>query len=759
MTAVDRLASEDRTRTRRLLMMLRAMAVAFVLLDLAMTLVASTGPRAMTAAVLSASVALVGVAHPRLGALLTILPVSSVAIVGENGQAYTPLVISVMGVALTQSRPALLRVTAGLAAVIATVFALGSPDSAPGTLFALVATAGVGLLVRRLWERSRFAVGEISTMARAITEIRRDERLALAHELLDIVERELASNGQRLREASSSTGRQALPHLLTTLTAGSRAALSRLRTLVSTLRQETSDVIALQDVLYAAEEGLVELGHAVEFEAPSEECELPGPQAEALSNCLAVASDHVQLAGPPGVDVALTADLLAGEARAALTAPVSSRLPAERLASLTSIVDAVSGRVSERMVGGEWQLAITLPRRDPTSAPPGRPGLAETLLRLGPDVISTTILWGAIAGACWAAALLAREWSTGHPLALQALWVVTFTGVAVATRAPNAGTALLVAGMVADAALNLDAGPFPHPMQVVSLCLAVLAPGRPRGVVACVAVAWLGWLARRFQGEQDPGIALGAIGFVLFGLALGVASRFFLQLRAEQLSTLDRLRLERAEARTSERVRLAGELHDVVAYQLSLLNLRASGLTDAVDDAELASGLDALAAINEDAQRDLTTLVGLMRDGWDTRATGAQDPSGSDGAWLSPSATVEAMAKVLADAGFTPYLVVGPGVDDCDATTARTLRRMLREGTTNILRYAPPASPCRLILEGSAHELSLSLESELDTRFRHASEATGNGLRGLAERTVLTGGTFKAGPIGHHWQLAAVLPR
>lgn len=101
---------------------------------------------------------------------------------------------------------------------------------------------------------------------------------------------------------------------------------------------------------------------------------------------------------------------------------------------------------------------------------------------------------------------------------------------------------------------------------------------------------------------------------------------------------------------------------------------------------------------------------------------------------------------------------VDPAIDGTDPTTRRTLTRIVREATTNILRYAPPGSGCAVTIGVLHGEVSLTITNLLPVVPRHSEHSTGLGLVGLEERARITGGSFVAGPDDGQWRVLARLP-
>lgn len=90
----------------------------------------------------------------------------------------------------------------------------------------------------------------------------------------------------------------------------------------------------------------------------------------------------------------------------------------------------------------------------------------------------------------------------------------------------------------------------------------------------------------------------------------------------------------------------------------------------------------------------------------------------------------------LRHAGHEVNLTVAAAADDSDPTTQRTVSRILREATTNILRYAPPGSACDIAVTASHHWVGVTVANPLPDVSRSNPHSTGLGLVGLAERVA-----------------------
>ncbi|MFI5083386.1 MAG: sensor histidine kinase [Streptosporangiales bacterium] len=217
-----------------------------------------------------------------------------------------------------------------------------------------------------------------------------------------------------------------------------------------------------------------------------------------------------------------------------------------------------------------------------------------------------------------------------------------------------------------------------------------------------------------------------------------------------------RLEAEREErdrqAVTDERLRIARELHDVVAHSMSVIAVQ-SGVANHVIDSRPAQARQALATIeatSRSALVELRRLLGVLRQGDDPVASLEPNPGMAELGRLADqirSAGVEVELKVEGEPGDLP-----PGVD-------LSAFRIAQEGLTNVLkhgggvarvlvRYSPGAVAVEIADDGRAAAADIA-----------PAEGTGHGLIGMRERVAVFGGELTAGPVpGGGYRMAARHP-
>jgi signal transduction histidine kinase len=204
-----------------------------------------------------------------------------------------------------------------------------------------------------------------------------------------------------------------------------------------------------------------------------------------------------------------------------------------------------------------------------------------------------------------------------------------------------------------------------------------------------------------------------------------------------------------AEAVRYERVRIARELHDVVAHCMSIVVVQASAgqRLDDADPAVTNQLLDDILELARQAESDMAGLTRLLT---------------VDSAQVRPLsvAALDQLADRARAAGTPVELRVTGDVDTIPSRPAAALSRVLQEGLTNAIKHAPGAA---VVVNLSVGLEQMSLEIHNDPSASASiplhGQGGGNGLRGLAERVAELGGTFKAQltPSGG-WLLSAVIP-
>ncbi|MFE5893422.1 sensor histidine kinase [Streptomyces sp. NPDC056462] len=314
----------------------------------------------------------------------------------------------------------------------------------------------------------------------------------------------------------------------------------------------------------------------------------------------------------------------------------------------------------------------------------------------------------------------------------------------------------VVFGTAIAATLYLGAGyPYgPVFLAVAVACFNAIVTGHRRATWAAVGVFWIGhalvahWLYRWLPPSGDSAAPWGQEGVIAAWVAAIVAVSELARTRREQWV---RERAERAQAARrradEERLRIARELHDVLAHSISVINVQA-GVGLALLDTDPEQARTALTTIKVQSKEAL----GEVRQVLDTLRTPGDAPR-------APAPGLDRLPELVeqaASAGLTVEVEgdpprLAPGTD-------LAAFRILQEALTNVVRHSE-SRHARVHLDHSDRTaLRLRIDDDGPATGTDAG-GSGNGLAGMRERAAALGGTIEAGPRADGgFRVLAVLP-
>ena len=427
----------------------------------------------------------------------------------------------------------------------------------------------------------------------------------------------------------------------------------------------------------------------------------------------------------------LRGELRAGEQRAAR----------ERLADIAGTARAALGDV-RRVLGvlrhdGEAPR-LEPPRRDRLAVPRSEapaPSVPEPLAEAVP--ISEAVADRVLAGAVFAVVVteLAVVGPAGAPL----------TAVAVAApllwrrRRPLAvAAALLVAIGLQSTLLDLDSFPLGDILAMVVATYSLGAHAERRRALVGLGLIAVGAAAHAAVFYPD-----GVLPALLGGVALPwTVGRIVRGNRALTREGRERsLEIERSRARearaavTSERMRVARELHDAVAHNISVIAIQAGGADGIVerDPARAEQCVELIETVAREALAELSRL---------TRPAAAEDDAGE------PSlARVDRLAERARAAGVPVELSVEGQPEKLHAGVDLAAFRIVQEALANAAKHARADRAWVTVRYGRrAIELEIADDGRGSGGRRTARDGGGHGLVGMRERVALYGGSLDAGP-------------
>jgi signal transduction histidine kinase len=246
------------------------------------------------------------------------------------------------------------------------------------------------------------------------------------------------------------------------------------------------------------------------------------------------------------------------------------------------------------------------------------------------------------------------------------------------------------------------------------------------------------------------GIALAGMALAL-GLYQSTRLAYVEQLR-DRARRLEREReLLREQAATDERLRIARELHDVVAHNVSLMVVQAQALgATASDQAAARRTAQSIAELGRGAMSEMHRTLALMR----------RDGAGGDRAPQPTLANLDGLLEQARSAGVAVELAIDGEPRALPAGVELSAYRIVQEALTNVIKHAGPArTSVRVRYGDEALELEVVDDGPGPDPAQAALPASGHGVVGMRERVALFGGTLRTGPVnGRGYRVEALLP-
>ena len=274
---------------------------------------------------------------------------------------------------------------------------------------------------------------------------------------------------------------------------------------------------------------------------------------------------------------------------------------------------------------------------------------------------------------------------------------------------------------------------------VTTLLIAI-----PAGVVAGVLAAHFGW--------SKTGNSLPTVVWITTAWIVGRIIRSW-RGRAVALEHANRVLEEQRELQAQaavavERGRIARELHDVIAHNISMIVVQAGAAARVLEGEQpnVRRALETIETTGRETVDEMRRLLGVLR-----RA--------DDGQALAPQpglAELGALVAQVREAGLTVDLRIEgtpaplpPGLD-------LSAYRIAQEGLTNALKHADAARVAVIVTYARD---TVEIEIRDDGRGGVGVAGTGHGLVGMRERVALWGGKLQVGPEHGGWVVRASLPR
>jgi signal transduction histidine kinase len=255
-------------------------------------------------------------------------------------------------------------------------------------------------------------------------------------------------------------------------------------------------------------------------------------------------------------------------------------------------------------------------------------------------------------------------------------------------------------------------------------------------------------------------------GFVLawaFGWWLGRHQRRLAQIEDEHSRAVQQQQEIAEQAVSVERLRIARELHDLVAHSVTIIVLHAAGARRVVrtDPDRAAESLVLIEDAGQQAMGELRRLLALLRD--------TDDGPGRGETAMPGLAQIDQVLAAVRGSGVTATLEVSGEPRRLDASVDLAAYRLVQEALTNVTKHRGAGARAHVTIEWEPEKVTVAVEDDgVGVRSPAASAAGagkpaaptgGHGLAGLRERVAIAAGDFSAGPTdAGGFRVAARLP-
>ncbi|MQA05521.1 MAG: two-component sensor histidine kinase [Streptosporangiales bacterium] len=314
-----------------------------------------------------------------------------------------------------------------------------------------------------------------------------------------------------------------------------------------------------------------------------------------------------------------------------------------------------------------------------------------------------------------------------------------------------------------------------RPLMALGIGLAAVAIDAWHGLTlpVLIVLADLLYTATLYAGRRASRLLVGAVGAAVVVLAVSTAllehdwrfamvmllqvglvllvpvwwarnvrqQRELAEVQRERADQVARIaELDRRAAIAEERSRMARDLHDVVAGQLSAIAIQSEALLSGAAGGDTQTVLRSVRENSVAALAEMRAMIDVLRDGDDEARTAPPRLRELDGLVSSASASG------------VPVVVDASSPEQLPTPVDLAAYRIVQEALTNVTKHAPGAATT-VRVHGAA-----PLVVEVHNEFDGAAGPPGTGVVSMHERATAVGGTLTAGPDEDGWQVRAELP-
>ncbi|MFJ4964893.1 Nitrate/nitrite sensor protein NarX [Streptomyces sp. ADI96-02] len=380
------------------------------------------------------------------------------------------------------------------------------------------------------------------------------------------------------------------------------------------------------------------------------------------------------------------------------------------------------------------------------------------------------VFWAVVLLGLSGTSIVAGKYETGREQLLAvpvALGLATV--VALRRRAPEKMLLLAVAGGVFQLVLDVRPGVWDFAMLVITYTVAAVGErwASRLGLVCSLCAAGLSQARWPDSAEPDGWaqsvflVIVMTVPFVLawvLGDSLRTRRAYFSQLE-ERAARLEREREAQSKvAVAAERARIARELHDVVAHNVSVMVVQADGAAYVLDAApeQARQALQTISGTGRQALAEMRRLLGVLRTG-DAPESGEYVPQ-------PDVEQIEDLVEQVRRAGLEVDFKVEGTARPLPSGVELTAYRIVQEALTNTRKHGGPEAGASVRLVYFDDGLGLLVEDDGRGAAHElyedgGADGAGHGMIGMRERVGMVGGTLDAGPRpGGGFRISALLP-
>jgi signal transduction histidine kinase len=347
--------------------------------------------------------------------------------------------------------------------------------------------------------------------------------------------------------------------------------------------------------------------------------------------------------------------------------------------------------------------------------------------------------------------------SAEHPAAPAWAWslpLLSAAGLAVRRRWPVPVLAWTLLCAVPAIAVVRWPGIATEPV-VVALYTVARQTGRSTWLPAALGQATVGVLSGVVAGEAFWNVFAADVGWTVAGVAVGVGVRnrreYLRAMEDQRARAVEQAKEEEARRRVmEERVRIARELHDVLAHSIAVINVQ-SGVAAHLIGSQPAAAQQALWHVNDASHAALAELratLGILRQ--DGEAAAPTDP-------VPDLARLAELVEDVRAAGIEVRSTFPADLARVPPEVGLVAYRVVQEALTNVLKHARARS-VEVSVGVGVDSGRLDIEVRDDGVGPAGPPGAGYGRIGMRERVQAVGGSFTDGPLPVGYRVHAAIP-